>query len=134
MPNYLKENATEFNYLFSSIYKCSNVNTTTDENFQLLYNFANIARKFFEIYLYFRYPDDTDSLSKLKKFFESDDIPPILIDRMFNEGSHGSIEHSLRVGDIPEAIPVAKKIIAKLKEDKEQFNALLRSIGEQPMI
>jgi hypothetical protein len=131
MPKYLAKNATEFNYLFSVIYKCSLCESITDDNYDMLYSFGNNARKFLEIFLYFEYPDDTDDLPpKLKRFFGNDDIPPILIDRMFNEDSHGaSPEKALRSGIDPETISVAKKVIDKLKENADQYNALLQSIG-----
>lgn len=132
MPNFIKKNSTEFSYLFSTIYKCSNFESVTDDNFDMLYGFGNTARKFLELLLYFKYPDDSEEqLPKLKRFFDTDDIPPILMDRLFNENSHVvSPERAFKVDVDPETIPVAKKLIEKLREDKEQFNALLRSIGE----
>lgn len=131
MPKYLSNNATEFNYLFSIIYKCSLCTDITDDNYDMLYSFGNNARKFLETFLYFQYPNDTDDLlPKLKRFFGDDDIPPILMDRMLNEDSHGaSPEKALKIGIDPETISVAKKIIEKLKENSDQFNALLQSIG-----
>ncbi len=130
LPSYLQNNATEFNYLFSIIYRCSVCTTVTDENYDMLYSFGNNARKFLEMYLYFKYPDDTEELlPKLKRFFAPDDVPPILIDRMLNEDSHGpSLEQSQKVEIDPETIPVAKKIIDLLKTDSEQYKALLKSI------
>ncbi len=134
MPNYLARNATEFNYLFSIIYKCSKCENVTDDNYDMLYGFGNSARKFLEMLLYFQFPDDSEELlPKLKRFFKDEEIPPILMDRMFNEDSHGSSpERSLKVDVDPETIPVAKKVIEKLQENKAQFNALLNSIGETP--
>lgn len=131
MPKYLSDIATEFNYLFSIIYKCSRFETVTDDNFDILYGFGNAARKFLEILLYFRYPDVSEkSSSKLERFFKPDEIPPILIHRMTNEDSHGmSPERALKVDIDPETIPVAKRIINKLQEDTEQYNSLLKSIG-----
>lgn len=132
MPNYLKDNATEFNYLFSLIYKCSKCVAVTDDNFDMLFGFGNNARKFLELLLYFQYPDDSeDMLQKLKRFFGTEEIPPILINRMFNEDSHGSSLEKASKRDIdPETIPVAKKIIDNLSKDEAQFAAFLKSIGE----
>ena len=134
MPNYLAKNATEFNYLFSIVYKCSKCVTVTDDNYDMLYSFGNSARKFLEMLLYFQFPDDSEEmLPKLKRFFGSEEIPPILMDRMFNEDSHGtSPERSLKVDIDPETIPVAKKVVEKLQENKSQYDALLNSIGEKP--
>ena len=57
MPKYLKEYVTEFNYLFHQLYKCSVIEVIDDSNYITFYNFGNNARKFFEIYLYYKYPD-----------------------------------------------------------------------------
>lgn len=110
LPQYLKSNATEYNYLFSQIYKVSQCVAVTDDNYAILYSFGNSARKFLEMYLYFKYPTDEELLPKLKRFFEPEDVPPILINRLVNEDSHGPTpENSLRAGIDPETIPVAKK-------------------------
>lgn len=131
MPNYLKENATEFNYLFSIIYKCSLCTSITDENYDMLFSFGNNARKFLEMYLYFKYPAPSkDETENLKKFFAPEEVPPILINRMINERSRGaSPERMMKIDIEPETINVAKKIIDKLQQDSDQYNALLKSIG-----
>ena len=47
--------------------------------------------------------------------------------------SHGaSPERMMKIDIEPETISVAKKIIEKLQQDSEQYNALLKSIGETP--
>lgn len=132
MPKYLKENATEFNYLFKIIYRCSQITSITDKNHSLVHDFGNNARKFLEIYLYFCYPDNSEELlQKMKRFFDPELIPAILIDRIDNEGSHGlSLEKSTGYDISPEAIDAAKCIIRQLKEKhREQYDALLKSIG-----
>ncbi|KRF41932.1 hypothetical protein ASG93_22525 [Paenibacillus sp. Soil787] len=129
MPKCLKEYGTEFNYLFSCIFKCSCIANVDDTNYELFYNFGNNARKFLEIYLYFKYPDYSDD--KIQRFFGTDNIPPILIDRINNEYSHlsGSIERAIMPVEVPEMVSAAKLIINKLKEDPDQFSALMNSIG-----
>lgn len=130
LPQYLKSNATEYNYLFSQIYKVSQCVAVTDDNYDILYSFGNSARKFLEMYLYFKYPTDEELLPKLKRFFEPEDVPPILINRLVNEDSHGPTpENSLRAGIDPETIPVAKKILQLLQKDSEQYNAFMESIS-----
>lgn len=130
LPQYLKSNATEYNYLFSQIYKVSQCVAVTDDNYDILYSFGNSARKFLEMYLYFKYPTDEELLPKLKRFFEPEDVPPILINRLVNEDSHGPTpENSLRAGIDPETIPVAKKILQLLQKDIEQYNAFMESIS-----
>jgi wobble nucleotide-excising tRNase len=131
MPKYLTEYATEYNYLFTQIYKCSRIEDLDDDNHYLIYNFGNTARKFFEIHLYFKYPDMTILTDKLHRFFSPDEVTAELINRLCHENSHASLERALRVGEQPEAIPAAKKIIETLKKvDEPQFDALLKSIIE----
>ena len=122
--------ATEYNYLFSQIYKVSQCVAVTDDNYDILYSFGNSARKFLEMYLYFKYPTNEDLLPKLKRFFDPEDVPPILINRLLNEGSHGPTpENSLRTEIDPETIPVAKKILQLLQKDSEQYSAFMESIS-----
>ena len=130
LPQYLKCNATEYNYLFSQIYKTAQCSAVSDENYDMLYSFGNSARKFLEMYLYFKYPSDEELLPKLKRFFAPEDVPPILINRLVNEDSHGPTpENGLRNGIDPETIPVAQKIIQILQKDTEQYNAFIKSIS-----
>ncbi len=132
MPKYLKEYVTEFNYLFHQIYKCSVIDVVDDTNYMTFYNFANNARKFFEIYLYYKYPDQGMSESTLTLFFGNEKIPAILTDRINNEYSHlsGIFERGSTPVEVPEMQKSAKQIIERLKEDEDQFSALLKSIGE----
>ncbi len=132
MPDYLKKYITEFNYLFHQIYKCANVESVDDANFNSFYNFANNARKFFEIYLYYKYPDQTSDEDKLKLFFGDEKIPAVLVDRINNEFSHlkGCFESGSIPIDVPEMQTAARQIIDRLKQDNEQFSSLMRSVGE----
>ncbi len=131
MPKYLREYATEFNYLFQQIYECARIKKVNDKNFHIFYNFANNARKFLEIYLYYKYPDPgTSPESSLKKFL-GEDIHAALVNRISNEYSHlkATFERGLQPVDEPEMQKVAERINNRLKKDKEQYDALLRSIG-----
>lgn len=132
MPDYLKKYITEFNYLFHQIYKCANVESVDDANFNSFYNFANNARKFFEIYLYYKYPDQTSDEDKLKLFFGDEKIPAVLVDRINNEFSHlkGCFESGSIPIDVPEMQTAAKQIIERLKQDSDQFSSLMRSVDE----
>lgn len=133
MPNYLKNYITEFNYLFHQIYKCSSIKSVDDSNYTTFYNFGNNARKFFEIYLYYKYPDQGMTEQTLSLFFGNEKIPAILTGRINNEFSHlcGLFERGATPVLVPEMLTSAKLIIERLKEDKDQFDALLKSIGEQ---
>ena len=134
MPDYLREYVTEFNYLFNQIYQCANIEKVDDKNYTLFYNFGNNARKFLDIFLYYKYPDSTNQFEKMKMFFEDDSIPAVLTNRLSNEYSHlcGIFERGATVIEVPEMKTVAEKIIEKLKEDDKQYSALLRSINEAP--
>jgi wobble nucleotide-excising tRNase len=131
MPKYMKEYVTEFNYLFHEIYKCSCIETVDDTNFTVFYNFGNNARKFLEIYLFYKYPDNTEDRVKMERFFGEGKIPVMFIERINNEYSHlkGDIERASMPVEVPEMLTVAKLIISKIKEDKAQYLALMNSIG-----
>jgi len=132
MPNYLKDYVSEFNYLFSQIYKCSTMENVDDKSYTAFYNFGNNARKFLELFLYYKYPDSTSQMDKMTKFFGDDNIPAVFTDRLNNEYSHlsGIFERGESVVEVPEMNKAAKLIIERIKEDVEQYKALLNSIGE----
>ncbi|SDQ22542.1 AAA family ATPase [Flagellimonas zhangzhouensis] len=133
MPNYLRDYVSEFNYLFSQIYKCSTMENVDDSSYTAFYNFGNNARKFLELYLYYKYPDSTSPMDKMKKFFGDENIPAVFTDRLNNEYSHlsGVFERGETVVEVPEMNTAAKLIIERIKEeDFDQYEALLTSIGE----
>ncbi len=137
MPKYLKDYQTEFHYLFHQIYRCKD-GQDPQQNHEIFYNFGNNLRKFLEAYLFYRYPftdDRNDSLERLRKFFGEDATATALTNRVSNELSHleGIIDRSMRPIEIPEIPAVAEFVLDKMYEkDKEQFNALLKSIGQPP--
>lgn len=138
MPQYLQEYVTEFNYLFHQIYQCAQIQEIDDTNYTLFYNFGNNARKFLEMYLYYKYPDglkDNDGMRRLGMFFGVDDIPALLIARVNNEYSHmcSAFERGSTPVEVPEMKKVATRILEKIKDsDSEQYGALLESIGVEP--
>jgi len=137
MPGYLKNYITEFNYLFRQIHECSIEQPVNDSNYHSFYNFGNNARKFLEIYLYYKYPNGIDGDDKLLKFFGEEDISALLTDRVNNEYSHlcGGFERGASPIEVPEMKTVAQLIVSKIKEkDPDQYAALLQSIGvtEEP--
>ena len=131
MPKYLKEYVTEFNYLFHQIHKCAEIDSVDDTNYTAFYNFGNNARKFLEIYLYYRYPDQGMTEHTLRCFFGEDEIPAVLTDRINNEYSHlsGVFERGSTPVEVPEMQTAARRIIEKLKMDEAQYSALLNSVG-----
>ncbi|MDA3047860.1 AAA family ATPase [Campylobacter sp. JMF_08 NE1] len=138
MPKYLKEHITEFNYLFKTIHdhcKISDEYLNDNDRLATIYNFGNNLRKFLELYLYFKYPDvvdDNKELSiKIPRFFGKNKNS-IVTERYANEYSHllGVFERGMREVDIPESKKIAQFVLDTIKEkDKEQYNALLKSIG-----
>jgi len=134
MPKHLRNYATEFNYLFHQIYRCSQIEDVNDSNYTTFYNFGNSARKFLEIYLYYRYPDQGMTEETLARFFDDERIPAVLTDRINNEYSHlsGVFERGATPVEVPEMLAAARQIVERLKQDSDQFSALLRSIGEVP--
>lgn len=133
MPKYLKSFVTEFNYLFGQIYNCSKIENIDDKNYTHFYNFGNNARKFLEIYLFYKFPDSTDDSEKLRRFFGNQSIPTILTERINNEYSHltGAIERGAIPVDAPEMKSTAKLIMQRLHDiDQEQYQALENSLSE----
>lgn len=137
MPKYLEKYVTEFNYLFHQIHQCAAIEAVDDTNYTTFYNFANNARKFFEIYLYYKYPDQGMTKETLCLFFGEEKIPAVLTDRINNEYSHlsGVFERGSTPVEVPEMLTAARQIIERLKEDKDQYSALLKSVGvnEDPL-
>ncbi|MBE0507612.1 MAG: AAA family ATPase [Marinospirillum sp.] len=132
MPSYLKEYVTEFNYLFHQIHKCASIEAIDNTNYVTFYNFANNARKFFEIYLYYKYPDQGMTEKTLNAFFGEDRIPSVLTDRINNEYSHlsGVFERGASPIEVPEMQTAARQIIERLRQDHEQYSSLMKSVGE----
>lgn len=132
MPLYLSKFLTEFNFLFDQIYQCATVNQIDDSNFHIFYNFGNNARKFLEIYTFYKFPSSTYQLDTQLKAFWGEDIHKTLTDRIHNEYSHmtGVLERGGAIAEQPEMQKSAKAIIQKVQqEDLNQYNALLESIG-----
>ncbi|KAA6334302.1 hypothetical protein EZS27_017367 [termite gut metagenome] len=132
-PDYLKNYITEFNYLFSQIYKCSESDTQIIlEDYQ--YNFGNNMRKFLEAYLFYKYPSDKLAFDeRIKKFF-NDDISYNLVRRVVNEYSHlgDSFDRALVPIDIEAIKQVSLAVMNKIKDkDEEQYNALVDSIKNE---
>jgi hypothetical protein len=92
---------------------------------------SNNARKFLEIYLFYKYPDFSEDRIKMERFFGISQIPVIFTERLTNEYSHlaGGIERASLPIEIPEIKSVANLILTNLKKDGEQYSALLKSIG-----
>ncbi|EHG8744012.1 AAA family ATPase [Campylobacter coli] len=147
LPKCLERYTTEFNYLFEQIYKFKNIDDTYNEDLKisLVYNFGNNLRKFLEIYLFFKYPNNFESLDKelIKRFFndtyQSDNIDENqkiiagVINRYQNEYSHlrEVLSRGMQPIDIEEAKKIAEFILKTIEQnDKQQYKALVESIGK----
>lgn len=131
MKNYI----TEFNYLFSEIYKCSDESNAAT-NHESFYSFGNNLRKFLEAYLFFKYPfsvnDRRDHDDRITKFFGGDDGTESLVQRIINEFSHLAemFDRSVQPIDHAEISRLAKFVLKKLKNnDSEQYDYLVQSIS-----
>jgi wobble nucleotide-excising tRNase len=136
MPSYLKDYITEFNYLFHQIYKCR-IQDAAQSAHEPFYSFGNNLRKFLEAFLFFKFPhqDDRDDAAKrIKKFFGDEDATAIaLVNRLNNEFSHleSNPDRCFKPVEIPEITKVANFVLDRIyTEDPQQYNALLKSIGE----
>jgi wobble nucleotide-excising tRNase len=135
MPDYLREYVTEFNYLFHQIYKCRNAELAKSAP-EPFFAFGNNLRKFMEAYLFYKFPcqdDANNSLERMQKFFGDDDTAIALMNRLSNELSHLEeiFDRSMKPVEIPEIPKLANFVLDRMySADMEQYNSLLKSIGE----
>lgn len=136
MPSYLRDYITEFHYLFHQIYKCRDPANAALSH-EPFFSFGNNLRKFLEVYLFFKFPyqdDRNDGLERVRRFFgEEDGAAVALVNRLSNEFSHlESIpDRGFRPVEVPEISRVAAFVLERIYEsDKDQYNSLLKSIGE----
>jgi len=129
LPDTLFKYKSEYNYLFSILksYKESN----DKSNFQLLYLLPNILRRFFEAYLFMKYPDGTKFSTKAKTFFKNTNISNRQKTlKLMDEYSHEeNPTHSRKFPDIKEVEDAVVFILQTIKEkDKEHYEALCKSL------
>ncbi|MDM1248497.1 AAA family ATPase [Acinetobacter sp. R933-2] len=130
MPIYMSEYATEFNYLFQQIHTCATADLINDQNYSCFYNFGNNARKFIEIYSFYKFPSHMKDDDRLKLFWNDNNLHRLYIGRINNELSHcsGVFERGMSLMDEAEMQRAAKAIIIKVQDDIRQYEALLESI------
>jgi hypothetical protein len=110
------------------------VESPDDSNYHYFYNFGNNARRFMDIYLFYKYPDNESCEQHRKKFFAPDAVPDILIERLTNEYSHSqsTMERSSMPTEVAEMHSAAILICDKIKDkDEDQYESLLASIGRK---
>lgn len=134
MPAYLKKYVTEFNYLFHQIYRCS-LQVPQGGDHDHFFSFGNNLRKFFEAYLYFKYPHGTGrdtATERVMRFFAGDEMAGKIATRLSNELSHleENLERGMSPIDIPEIQKIAAYVLAKIQAaDPHQYESLMASIG-----
>jgi wobble nucleotide-excising tRNase len=134
MPQYMRDYVTEFNYLFEQIYKCADEG---EVNHDVTYSFANNARKFIEIYSFYKLPHHNYHNKSFAEMIHSlgifdNDIPAYLVERVDHEGSHlTSLERGMNIIEKSEIKQAAKWILSLIQKlDEKQYKALCESIGK----
>lgn len=141
LPNYLKRYVTEFAYLFAQIYNAAEADPMDANYEKLIYGFGNAARRFLEIYLYFKFPNDNadekgEHTKRMLEIFD-DHVRAFMIDRVINELSHepGAFGRSMQPLDSSEVHAVALEILRGIKEeDPRQYEHLLKGIGKADIL
>lgn len=130
MPEYMRKYVTEFTHIFSQIHTCGTMTSVEEDNYKEFYGFANNARKFLEMYLFYKYPGDKRE-NAMTEFFGDDEVTKNLISKFDNDNSHteGATEKTMLPYDIAEAHKVAQKILDILRQDERQYKSLIKSIG-----
>ncbi|MEM8727353.1 MAG: AAA family ATPase [Chlamydiota bacterium] len=132
MPKYLKDYVTEFVYLFTTIYRCADDNKENkkDDLDAIFYNFGNQTRKFLELYLYYRYPDQEHLEEKMERFFGNSPETDAL-GRYINDESHrkGLIEYGTYPYPNESKRDFAKYILKTMeKKDPDQLACLVKTV------
>lgn len=141
LPKYLQNYITEFAYLFAQIYIAAETDPSSEDYDKLMYGFGNAARRFLEIYLYYRFPNDQPDSNKehaqrMKKVF-GDTVKVFMIERVINEMSHGrgALENGMTPMDAKEVHLVAKTILKGIKTaDSNQYAEFLKGIGKPDIV
>ena len=129
LPNVLLKYRSEYNYLFS-ILKLF-IESNDKSNFELLYLLPNVVRRFFEAYLFIKYPDGKKFDIKAKIFLKDTNISNKQnILKLIDEYSHEeNPEHSQKFPDIMEVENAVSFILETIEEkDKEHYKALCESL------
>jgi len=129
LPNVLLKYRSEYNYLFS-ILKLF-IESNNKSNFELLYLLPNVVRRFFEAYLFMKYPDGKKFDSKAKTFLKDTNISNKQnILKLIDEYSHEeNPKHSQKFPDIEEVENAVSFILETIKNiDKGHYEALCESL------
>lgn len=128
LPQLLLKFKSEYNYLFSIL---KNFDESTDKSkFELLYILPNILRRFFEAYLFMKYPDGKKFKEKANKFLKDCNNKKVVL-KLMDEYSHEEDPtHSQKFPDIQEVEDAIQVILNEIKtKDNDHFSALNDSLS-----
>lgn len=128
LPQLLLKFKSEYNYLFSIL---KNFDESTDKSkFELLYILPNILRRFFEAYLFMKYPDGKKFKEKANKFLKDCNNIKVAL-KLMDEYSHEEDPtHSQKFPDIQEVEDAIQVILNEIKtKDNDHFSALNDSLS-----
>ena len=131
LPKTLLKFKSEYNYLFSVLLQF----LSDKDNFDQLFLMPNILRRFFEMYLFIRYPDGEIYKKKADKFFNNDYLSEKHTAlKIMDEYSHEqNPEHATKFPDIQELGESINFILNKIKKnDETHYNALIMSLELSP--
>lgn len=129
LPNTLLKYKSEYNYLFS-ILKLFN-ESNGKSNFEFLFLLPNILRRFFESYLFMKYPDGRKFNKKAEIFFKNENISDKQKSlKLMDEYSHEQDPtHAHKFPDIIEVEDAIRFILQTIKkEDEEHYESLCNSL------
>jgi len=131
LPYVLLKHKSEYNYLFFIL---KSFNKSKDKsNFELLYVLPNILRRFFEAYLFMKYPDGKTYTKKAEKFLKDTNMSNKQSTlKLIDEYSHEqNPEHSQNFPDIEEVKNAVSFILETIKDkDDAHYNALCESLND----
>ncbi len=131
LPNIMLKFKSEYNYLFSLLKEFQD--SSQKNNFDQLFLLPNILRRFFEMYLFIRYPDGKKYNDKANKFFNNNDSrEKHTALKIMDEYSHEeNPDHATKFPDIQELEEAVKFILDEIKnKDESHYDALCESISE----
>jgi len=129
LPSILLKFKSEYNYLFSILKSFDESNDKA--KFEQLYILPNILRRFFEAYLYMKYPDGERFNAKAKKFLEGENFSDIkaalkLMDEYSHEEDPSHVQKFPPIEEVSHAVSFILKTIGK--KDKDHYKALCQSL------
>jgi wobble nucleotide-excising tRNase len=130
LPNIILKFKSEYNYLFSLLKEFQD--SSPKNNFDQLFLIPNILRRFFEMYLFIRYPDGKKYKDKVDNFFNNNELQEKHIAlKIMDEYSHEeNLDHATKFPDIQELEKAVKFILDEIKnKDKSHYDALCESIS-----